>query len=65
MKRRFLYSVVIVLLLSLVPFNVQNAFGERIEYKRIYENECRKCHERDGKGTKIGKRMGVLDFTDA
>ncbi len=65
MKNNFLYSVVIVLLLSLISFNLQNAVGEKIDYKRIYENECRKCHERDGKGTKRGKGLGVPDFTDA
>ncbi|MHC4268056.1 MAG: c-type cytochrome [Planctomycetota bacterium] len=51
--------------MSLVPFNLQNAFGEKIDYKRIYENECRKCHERDGKGSKRGKGLGVPDFTNA
>jgi cytochrome c5 len=49
----------------LVPFNLQNAFGEKIDYKRIYENECRKCNERDGKGSKRGKGLGVPDFTNA
>ncbi len=50
---------------SLVQFNLPNAFGEKIDYKRIYENECQKCHDQDGKGTKIGKVLGVPDFTDA
>ncbi len=65
MKSKYLYSVVITLLLSLVPSNLQKAFGEKIDYKRIYENECRKCHEIDGKGTKRGKGLGVPDFADA
>ncbi len=65
MKNKFLYSAVTVLLLSLVSFNLQNAFGGKIDYKKIYENECRKCHESDGKGTKRGKGLGTPDFTDA
>ena len=65
MKSIFMYSVVAVLLLPFVQFNLPNAFGGRIDYKRIYENECRKCHEKDGKGTKRGKGLGVPDFTDA
>ncbi len=65
MKNNFLYSVVIVLLLSLISFNLQNAFGGKIDYKKIFENECRKCHESDGKGTKRGKGLGSPDFTDA
>ena len=31
----------------------------------IFEYECQKCHERDGKGTKRGKKLGVPDFTGA
>jgi cytochrome c6 len=65
MKNKFLYSALVVLLLSLVQFNLQNALGEKIDYKKIFENECRKCHERDGRGTKRGKGLGVPDFTDA
>ncbi len=63
-KNRFLFNVITILLL-LVPFSLQNAFGGKIDYNGIYENECRKCHERDGKGTKRGKGLGVPDFTDA
>ncbi len=65
MKNNFLYCVVVVLLLSFILLNLQDAFGEKIDYKRIYENECRKCHESDGKGTKRGNGLGVPDFTDA
>ncbi len=65
MKNKFFYSVVVVLLLSLISFDLQNAFGGKIGYKNIYENECRKCHESNGKGTKRGKGLGAPDFTDA
>ncbi len=65
MKSVFVYSIVITLLLSLSQFNLPNVFGDKIDYKKIYKNECRKCHGRDGKGTKRGKKLGARDFTDA
>jgi len=64
MKSIVVYSLVVVLLLSLAQFNLPNAFGDKIDYKKIYKNECRKCHEKDGKGTKRGKKLGVPNFTD-
>ena len=34
--------------------------------KAIYEKDCAKCHGADGKGdTKMGKRLGCKDYTDA
>jgi cytochrome c553 len=31
-----------------------------------WENQCAKCHGADGKGdTKMGKRLGIADLTDA
>ncbi len=31
-----------------------------------WENLCQKCHGADGKGqTKIGKKLGIKDYTDA
>jgi cytochrome c553 len=34
--------------------------------KTIYEKNCAKCHGVDGKGeTKMGKKAGVKDYTDA
>jgi cytochrome c553 len=34
--------------------------------KTIYEKSCAKCHGADGKGeTKMGKKLGVKDYTDA
>src|SRR5512140_593545 len=34
--------------------------------KAIYEKDCAKCHGADGKGeTKMGKKMGAKDYTDA
>jgi len=34
--------------------------------KALYEAQCAKCHGTDGKGdTKMGKKMGAKDYTDA
>ena len=34
--------------------------------KTAYEKDCAKCHGADGKGdTKMGKRLGARDYTDA
>ena len=34
--------------------------------KAAYEKDCAKCHGTDGKGdTKMGKRLGARDYTDA
>ena len=34
--------------------------------KALYESDCAKCHGADGKGdTKMGKRLGCKDYTDA
>jgi mono/diheme cytochrome c family protein len=36
------------------------------EIKEIYAKECAKCHGDDGKGdTKMGKKLGAKDYTDA
>ena len=65
MKKIVFYGLVVMLLFSLVQFNLSNAFTGKIDYKKIFENECQKCHERDGKGTKRGRKLGVPNFTDA
>ncbi len=65
MKNKFLFSTVIILLLSMAQLNLQSVFGEKIKCQSIYENECLKCHGKDGKGSKRGKSLGVPDFTDA
>jgi mono/diheme cytochrome c family protein len=64
MKSTVVYSFAIIFLLSLTQFNLPNAFGGEIDYKKIFKNECQKCHDYNGKGTKRGKRLGVPDFTD-
>ncbi len=65
MKKIVFYGLVVMLLFSLVQFNLSNAFTGKIDYKMIFENECQKCHERDGKGTKRGRKLGVPNFADA
>lgn len=65
MKKEVLYCLVVLLFLSVVQFNLSNTFAGKIDYKKIFKNECQKCHERDGKGTKRGKKLGVPNFTDA
>jgi cytochrome c551/c552 len=34
--------------------------------KALYDKDCAKCHGADGKGeTKMGKKLGAKDYTDA
>jgi mono/diheme cytochrome c family protein len=34
--------------------------------KELFDKQCAKCHGADGKGeTKIGKKLGIKDLTDA
>ncbi len=65
MRKIVLYGLAVMLLLSVAQFSLSKAFAGKIDYKRTFKNECKKCHERDGKGTKRGKNLGVPDFTDA
>ena len=65
LKRPVILSLIIMLVLSLVQFNSPKTYGDKIDYKKIFKNECLKCHGRDGKGSKRGKKLGTPDFTDA
>ncbi|MHC4138438.1 MAG: c-type cytochrome [Planctomycetota bacterium] len=64
MRKKVIYGLVVLLFFSVVQFNLTETFAGKIDYKKIYKNECRKCHEKDGKGTKRGKKLGVPNFTD-
>lgn len=56
---------IIGLIVFLATLPLSKAFCGEIDYKKIYKNECRKCHGLDGKGSKRGKKLGAPDFTDA
>jgi len=55
-----------ILVLSILTLAV-TAWSVRAEdAKALYENDCAKCHGADGKGdTKMGKKLGAKDYTDA
>ncbi len=65
LKRPVALSLITTLFLSLVLYDTSKTYGGKIDYKKIFKNDCQKCHERDGKGTKRGKGLGSPDFTDA
>lgn len=55
-----------ILLLSLTVFVASVASLRAADAKEIWEKNCAKCHGNDGKGdTKMGKKVGVKDYTDA
>ena len=52
------------ILVAAVALSVSSALAGDV--KEIYEKNCTKCHGADGKGdTKMGKKVGVKDLTDA
>jgi mono/diheme cytochrome c family protein len=54
----------LILGLAIAGMAALSAGGD--EPKAIYEKDCAKCHGTDGKGdTKMGKKLGVKDYTDA
>ena len=54
----------IPLLVAAVALSLSSA--RAADAKEIYEKSCAKCHGTDGKGdTKMGKKVGVKDLTDA
>jgi len=60
MRMKKLLTVTIAVL-ALAAWSARAADG-----KALYEKGCAKCHGEDGKGeTKMGKKMGAKDYTDA
>ena len=54
------------LLIGVAGLTIALASATAAEPKAIWEKTCTKCHGADGKGeTKIGKILGIKDFTDA
>jgi cytochrome c553 len=55
------------LLVLIVAAGVATALTARAaDVKENYEANCKKCHGEDGKGdTKMGKKSGCKDYTDA
>ncbi len=65
LKRPVILSLITTLFLAFVMFDTPRTYGGKIDYKKIFKNDCQKCHGRDGKGSKRGKKLGAPDFTDA
>ena len=58
MKKIFALSIAVITLAALT--------ARAEDAKALYENSCAKCHGSDGKGdTKMGKKLGAKDYTDA
>src|SRR5664279_2589594 len=55
-----------ILTLSIAIMAVATLSANAADAKATYEKDCAKCHGADGKGeTKMGKKMGAKDYTDA
>ncbi|MGD0259036.1 MAG: cytochrome c [Verrucomicrobiota bacterium] len=55
-----------ILTLSIAMMAVSALSARAADAKAAYEKDCAKCHGADGKGeTKMGKKMGAKDYTDA
>ncbi len=53
-------------LLTLIAVLTAALAAQAADSKALYEEHCSKCHGADGKGqTKMGKKLGAKDYTDA
>lgn len=53
-------------IIMIVGFALASGIATGADVKQNYEQHCVKCHGEDGKGnTKMGKKTGVKDYTDA
>ncbi|MEW6155987.1 MAG: cytochrome c [Verrucomicrobiota bacterium] len=54
------------LLIATLTLALWTAPSTAADVKANWEKHCQKCHGADGKGdTKMGKKLGVKDYTDA
>jgi mono/diheme cytochrome c family protein len=59
MKKKLLMLGIAVSTLGLITARADDT-------QATYDKQCAKCHGPDGKGdTKMGKKLGVKDYTDA
>jgi mono/diheme cytochrome c family protein len=55
-----------IFMLGIAAMAVATLSARAGDSKALYEQSCTKCHGADGKGdTKIGKKLGVKDYSDA
>ena len=55
-----------LLTLSIALMAITTWSASAADAKALYEQSCAKCHGADGKGdTKMGKKLGAKDYTDA
>ncbi len=54
------------LLITVATLALAVASGHAADAKGLFESKCAKCHGADGKGeTKMGKKLGIKDYSDA
>jgi mono/diheme cytochrome c family protein len=55
-----------LVLLTIAAMAISTVAVRAADGKALYEEHCAKCHGADGKGdTKMGKKFGAKDYTDA